>query len=94
MSGITEQEFFDTVSEAMDIILLTSGVDFESPLLDYDEAKNTIISNAIPLIRNMMDDPEMSEQEKQIGVIATISVVLLENFYLHHNSLTLNQSTK
>lgn len=91
---MNDDEFKAAISDTMDVILITSEVDFESPELDFEEAKELIINDSLPLIRNMLDDPELSDQDKQIGVMAMVGVVILENFYLNHTLLTLKKKGK
>ena len=91
---MNESDFKDAVAEMMDITLLASEIDFESTELDFEEAKEIVISQSIPLIRGIIDHPDLSEQEKQIGIVATVGVVILENFYLNHSLLTLKREMK
>lgn len=80
---VIDREFVETVSELVNDIALTSEADFENGELSYETAKLLIIQQIIPLMLNIMNDEYTSPIEKFTSLVAAMSHISLENFFLY-----------
>lgn len=79
---VVSDSVIDAISEMVDTISLYSEADFENAAIHYETAKLLIIEQMIPLVNEIINSEEMSEAEKYISLVSTMSYTSLENFFL------------
>jgi hypothetical protein len=80
-----DQSFIDAIKEMVEVTALSAGVNFEDPRINFDEACDLIISDITPMILGTLSSTTMSDNEKIIALISSMSYLALENFYLQVN---------
>lgn len=68
------------ISELVDEIALEKPLDFES--FNYDSVKEISILGAIETYTNIINNSEMSQEDAELSMIATMAYLILENTIL------------
>lgn len=72
---------YQVISDLIDIIAEEAPVDWES--LNYEGVKEISIMNALEQVRNLHNNPLLSEEEKEQTLVSILAYLLMENTILH-----------
>ena len=72
---------YQVISDLIDIIAEEAPVDWES--LNYEGVKEISIMNALEQVRNLRNNPLLSEEEKEQTLVSILAYLLMENTILH-----------
>ena len=72
---------YQVISDLIDIIAEEAPVDWES--LNYEGVKEISIMNALEQVRNLRNNPLLSDEEKEQTLVSILAYLLMENTILH-----------
>ena len=84
---VIDESVIEAISDFVDTVNLVSETNLEDPDIDYTSAKMTIINSVIPQIVELFNDEDMDDKNKFITLVSSMSLVILENFYLNQQRL-------
>ena len=73
--------YYRQVSELVDLISLEKPIDFEA--YNFDSAKETAIIGAYGQYKDIINNVDLNEDEKEQSLVSVLSYLILENTILH-----------
>lgn len=73
----------EVIEDLLDTMMLESPVPYDEGIIDYEAAKQIIISGCIEQVFTIFNDPVTTPEQKSISIITAMSYLCVENFVLH-----------
>jgi hypothetical protein len=73
----------DVIDDLLDTMMLESPLPYDEGIIDYDIAKQIIISGSIEQVLTILNATSTTPDQKAVSLITAMSYLCMENFLLH-----------